>query len=181
MKAENWIIAAGLAFTVMVLFAALLPDDTFDGSARMSSKFLEKGTAVVMGTGDAQTAAAPQQRQNTQAMTGMVPFTKAKTDRFEGKVVRVISLGNDTGWGQLRVWVDAGGGGTSREVSVAPDWYLMHLGCTITKGARVKGSAFTFGKKLPDSELYAKNITIDGKTCDLRNDEGFALWSNRLR
>jgi hypothetical protein len=29
--------------------------------------------------------------------------------------------------------------------------------------------------------LFAKTIAVNGKTCRLRNDEGFALWSNRLR
>ncbi len=190
MKAENWIIAAGLAFAVMVLVAALLPEKTLDSSVKMTGEFIDRGTAVVMGAGQegpvpAPLAQSPQQqqagRQNTTSMTGMVPFTRAKTTRFDGKVIRLIHLGNNSGWGQLRVWVDDGKG-PAREVSVAPDWYLMHLGCTIAKNDRVKGVAFTFGKVTPDSELYAKNITIaGGRTCDLRNDEGFALWSNRLR
>jgi hypothetical protein len=163
MKPEHWIITTGMIFAVLVFVAAVLPEDYQDAGTAVSSEAVAQTAAK----------AAPTR--------GLVPFSRAKTNRFQGKVVRVVSLGSSTGWGQLHIWVDEGNGGPAREISVAPDWYLMHLGCTIKENTRVDGTAFSFGKARPDPELYAKKISIGGKACDLRNDEGFALWSNRLR
>ncbi len=174
MKAEHWVVAAGIAFAILVLVGAMIPEDALDGSPAAV-------TGLVQGAGTnaaAPVAEAPQQ-QNT--ATGLVPFSRAKTGRFEGKVVRIVSLGSSTGWGQLHIWIDEGAGGPAKEVSIAPDWYLMHMGCAVKERSRVNGTVFSFGNARPDPEYYAKNITIDGRTCDLRNDEGFALWSNRLR
>jgi hypothetical protein len=182
MKAENWVIIAGLALALLLLVSAIVPEGWRDGTspgvvADSATGAPEQNAAALTGTGGGARANADTRK----TPAGMVPFSKARTTRFQGKVVRVISLGNTTGWGQLHVWVDDGGGGPSKEISIAPDWFLIHLGCMIKENTRVKGVAFSFGKMRPDPELYVKNITVDGKTCDLRNDEGFALWSNRLR
>jgi len=169
MKAEHWILSAGAAFSFVVLAVALMPD-AFWGNGQPNS------TAAVA---PADPDPLPAAQGNTGA-PGLVPFSRATSERFRGKVVRIVSLGSDTGWGQVHIWIDTGSG-PAREVSVAPDWYLQHLGCSIADSSRVDGAAFRFSKSQPDAELYAKNINVDGKSCRLRNDEGFALWSNRLR
>ena len=114
------------------------------------------------------------------AIPGLIPFSRAKTERFGGTVMRMSSMGPDTGWDQIHVWIDAGGG-ASREVSVAPQWFLQHLGCPIKEKSTIQGVGFKFDKVRPNAELYAKSIAVDGNSCRLRNDEGFALWSNQLR
>ncbi|MEE8392964.1 MAG: magnetosome protein MamS [Rhodospirillales bacterium] len=180
MKAEHWIVSAGMVFSFGVIGAAMVPGFFEDGAIPTQA------VATAPGNPDARLAVqgaiqgAAQAPEANAMIPGLVPFSRATSERFQGKVVRMVSWGNDTGWGQIHIWVD-NGSGPSREVSVAPDWYLKHLGCRIEENSRVRGVAFKFGKARPDAELYAKGITVDGKSCRLRNDEGFALWSNRLR
>nr|CAX83801.1 Magnetosome protein MamS [uncultured bacterium] len=175
MKAENWIIGTGaISFLVMLGFA-MAPDD-------FSSR--EAALPTAAGPGQAMTVAAPVTGQTAAADAqgaGLVPFSKAASEQFRGKVVRVVTLGNDIGWGQVHIWMDTGSG-VQQEVSVAPDWYLQRLGCTIAENSRVQGVAYRFGPpENPGSELYARNIVVNGSSCTLRNDEGFALWADRLR
>lgn len=92
----------------------------------------------------------------------------------------MVKRGADVGWGQVHVWI-AGGPDPVQEVSLAPDWFLQHLGCAVPNDARVRGMGFRFDVTRPEAELYARTVTVNGKTCRLRNDEGFALWSNKLR
>lgn len=168
MNAEHWIVSVGVAFCFAVLGAAMMPN-AFWGNENPNPAHLPAA-----GAGNAQAF-----QGNTEA-PGLVPFSRAVSERFRGKVVRIVSWGSATEWGQVHIWVDSGSG-PAREVSVAPNWYLQHLGCSIADNSRVQGVAFRYSKSQPDAELYAKNVTIDGKTCRLRNDDGFALWSNRLR
>lgn len=77
-------------------------------------------------------------------------------------------------------WLVTDGGG-SRQISLAPDWYLQYLGCPVSENMHVKGTAYKFDTVRSGAKLFAKTIAVNGKTCRLRNDEGFALWSNRLR
>ncbi|OEJ67304.1 magnetosome protein MamS [Magnetovibrio blakemorei] len=179
-RPENWIVAGGIVFALGVVAASSLPDTFWsdNNTSPISAQVTNLGELLAPTPDPNATdmAATPQEAN----VTGLIPFTKASTTRFRGKVVRVMSLGNDTGWGQMHVWI-SDGAGQAQEISIAPDWYLMHMGCTVTEQAQVQGSAFSFGKPQTIPELYAKSITVDGKTCRLRNDEGFALWSNRLR
>ena len=170
MKAEYGVFGAGAIFSLLVLVAALLPDGIWN--SRLSDSLATRSAAAgaVGGQGWGRDEARP----------GLVPFTRAKSVRFRGRVARMISRGSDIGWGQIHIWVDSGSG-PATEISVGPNWYLQHLGCPVTEKSRVRGAAFKFGKVQSGAKLYAKNITIDGKSCRLRNDEGFALWSNRLR
>ncbi|MEG3620318.1 magnetosome protein MamS [Magnetovibrio sp. PR-2] len=191
LRPENWVVAIGVVFAVGIVVASMLPDSFWsennttpiaqrDGAMTTPSMRSAVG-GVVQGLAGGQTQGQNQAKKGqANDMMGLVPFTRAKSVRFRGRVIRVISLGNDTGWGQMHVWLEDGSG-QSQEISIAPDWYLIHMGCIIKENARVDGSAFTFGKARPIAEYYAKTISVGGKTCRLRNDEGFALWSNRLR
>lgn len=171
--------SVGAAFCFFVLVAAMMPDTFWGNDISNTVAAATPGNPdprldAGAGPGDARSL------ERNPDGPGLVPFSRAASERFRGKVVRTVSLGSDTGWGQIHIWVD-NGSGPSREVSVAPNWYLQHLGCSIADNSRVQGVAFRYSKSQPDAELYAKNITIDGKSCRLRNDDGFALWSNRLR
>lgn len=173
MKAEQWVIGVGTTFLLIVVIAAMLPDSLWsDGN-------VSRGTAAVDTATETAAADVAAAGQNSLA-SALVPFSKATSGNFAGRVVRVVSLGSDTGWGQVHIWVD-NGSGTAQEVSVAPDWYLQNQGCTVAENAQVRGTAFRFGPDRPDTEVYARNITVNGSSCNLRNDEGFALWSNRMR
>jgi hypothetical protein len=180
MKAENWVITAGIAFAVFVLIAAIAPDKLTGGGSVSRNQGSPKATQQANAdTRQGNTTATGQ--QHTGLVGGLVPFSQANTGRFQGMVIRTESLGSANGWGQLHMWVDDGTGGSPKEISVAPDWYLMHMGCMVEANSPITGKAFNFARVRTAAQLYAKNITIGGKTCNLRNDEGFALWSNRLR
>ena len=200
MRAEHWILSLAAVFGVFIVMAAMLPDDLWEEDLRRSSKLMANtvgkgggipGPALGMapgypkgGAGPAIAGRQPASRGapwgRNVAIPGLVPFSRASTERFQGKIVHTVSLGVDVGWGQVHVWVD-GAPPSPREVSLAPDWYLQYMGCPVQENAWVEGIAFVFDKKRPDAELYAKTITVNGKMCRLRNDEGFALWSNRLQ
>ena len=120
-----------------------------------------------------------QQPRQTAAMPGMVPFSAAVTKPFQGEVTKVLSYGAQNNWGQLHIMLKNSKGET-REMSLAPGWYSEYLGCKITKGMQISGSLFQFDKFSPDALQYAKYVVVHGIKCRLRNDEGFALWSNKL-
>jgi len=112
---------------------------------------------------------------------GLVPFTAARTETFGGTVIKMHNAGANQGWGQIHVWVSQRGSG-SRELSLGPGWYLEYMGCAVTSNMYVEGVGFDFANSgQASSPLYAKDVTVNGVKCRLRNDEGFALWSNRLR
>ena len=189
MKADHWVLAAGAVFCIGLVGVALFPDDFRDddghgalvnpvGVSLGPSGPAPVGPDVFAGTG----AMVPPPRawpQNA-ALPGLVPFTRASTERFRGDVVRAAIRGGDLGWGQVYVWV-SGGPGREQEISLAPDWYLQYQGCAVSEGMKIRGVAFKFDKIRPDAEIYAKTISVNGTTCRLRNDEGFALWSNQLQ
>lgn len=114
------------------------------------------------------------------ALTGLVPFERAVTEPYRGQVQQVFVLGGDQGWGQTRIWV-SDVTGAQKEISMGPGWYIQYLGCSITEGTNVRGVAFRFDTVDPSAVLYAKEVIVNGVRCRLRNDEGFALWSNQLR
>ncbi|MFN3076728.1 MAG: hypothetical protein ABT940_07605 [Alphaproteobacteria bacterium] len=114
------------------------------------------------------------------ATRGLIPFTRAKTQPFSGRVASMVVLGGDVGWGQVHIWV-GDVGQPVQQVSLGPDWYLNYLGCAVAENAMVRGIAFKFDNLQSNVELYAKTLTVNGLECRLRNDEGFALWSNQLQ
>ncbi len=179
MSPERLVMCAGGVFFLIVLGAALMPDSLWDSEAAgsLSSSARESAPAPLADAGEVGTVPAWGRKS---APPGLVPFSKAKSERFRGAVVRLASRGEKTGWNQIHIWVD-NGSGTSKEVSLAPKWYLEYLGCRVRDKSRVRGVGFKFDRVRPNAELYAKNIMVGNKSCRLRNDEGFALWSNQLR
>lgn len=125
-------------------------------------------------------APVPQVQARNIAAVGLVPFEAGTTRRYEGQVQQFMVRGPDTDWGQVHIWV-VDTTGTSREISLAPDWYLLYMGCMVSQSSRVAGVAFQFDKAAAAPILYAQDIVVGGRKCQLRNAEGFALWSNQLR
>lgn len=193
MKTEQWIIGGGLACFLVLVVAAIMPDDFWDANISSSASVIVSVAGSRAGIANpalqARNAApgggAVQQGPPTSwgrnvAMPGLTPFSRASSQRFQGNVVRTISRGTEVGWAQVHIWV-ANGVGDSRQISLAPDWYLQYLGCPVSENMHVKGTAYKFDTVRSGAKLFAKTIAVNGKTCRLRNDEGFALWSNRLR
>jgi hypothetical protein len=193
MKIEHGILGVGMVCGLVLVVAAMTPDDFWD-------RDVTNATSAVAGISDtragivAPVPGSPSMApggQNSQgpaslswgrnvAMAGLTPFTKARSQRFQGRIDMVLVRGADVGWGQVHIWV-GNGLDSPQQVSLAPDWYLKYLGCPTVENMHVKGAAFDFDTMQTSDKLYAKTITVNGKTCRLRNDEGFALWSNRLR
>ena len=193
MKPEQWIISVGMICGLVLVVAALTPDDFWEAdvidatSALADTPGAGAGIAgpapgsqnMALGSGTPQAAAAPSWGRNV-ALKGLAPFKEARSQRFRGRIETVLVRGADVGWGQVHIWI-TGSPDSQRQISLAPDWYLKYLRCPIAENMLVKGAAFDFDTIRPGDKLYAKTITVNGKTCRLRNDEGFALWSNQLR
>ncbi|KAF0191439.1 MAG: hypothetical protein FD165_1773 [Gammaproteobacteria bacterium] len=126
------------------------------------------------------TAPAPQVQARNIAAVGLIPFEAGTTRRYEGQVQQITVRGADLDWSQVHILV-ADPAGAAREISLAPDWYLLYMGCMVSQNTRVAGLAFQFDRVTSNPVLYAKDIVISGRKCQLRNDEGLALWSNQLR
>ncbi|SCA56620.1 putative Magnetosome protein MamS [Candidatus Terasakiella magnetica] len=195
MKIEHLVLGAGgLAFAGMII-GALVSSGLYEPNAREALKEVKREQvrnqtqemttsnqmlATPKGNTAQQTTGGELAWNRPDAQMGqMQALTQAKTLKYEGNVLRMISRGDTIGWGQVHIWVDTGPG-VSKEVSIGPNWFLNHLGCRLSKNKMVRGVAYKFDKNDPNGLLYAKNIVVDGITCRLRNDEGFALWSNRL-
>lgn len=154
------ILAVGGVLVLVLVLIALLSD--------RAGPVAGSGTAAVgMGPAAAVTAALP----------GLTPFTRPKLMQFGGRITQIASIGNDMGWGQIHIWIDDGTGAV-REVSVAPQSYLTQIGCPALDNARVNGTGFQFDMAQPNAGLYAKTLVVGGQTCNLRDDEGLALWMN---
>ncbi|MBF0283518.1 MAG: hypothetical protein HQL51_03570 [Magnetococcales bacterium] len=163
-------------FVAGVALVALLPEGFWSGWGRSGSEAsVPVGQAATAGgtgplTPNAPRAAPPQQ--------GMVPFEQAPQMRFDGKIQQLTELQQRDG--QIHIWVHDVSG-REVEISVAPNWFLAYMGCTLTHDIPVSGVGFRFDQQGGDPLIYAQRIRVNGKICRLRNDEGFALWSNRLR
>jgi len=187
-KTDRLVLLGGAAFGLVVLVAAVVADDLgeepdFDSSGRLIAEAVGAGAGV--GTPGLNAPQLPREmgegaRMQTVAMPGLVPFSAAQTERFSGRVVQMTALGSDIGWGQVHATVADETSGATRLVSLAPTWYLQHLGCRINQNDRITGIAFRFDVAGPDAPLYARTIAVNGRPCQLRSDEGIALWSNRL-
>ncbi|CAK0765324.1 putative Magnetosome protein MamS [Gammaproteobacteria bacterium] len=114
---------------------------------------------------------------------GLKPLGETPQVKFQGTVQQITEQPQSDG--QLHVWLNSAGGET--RVSVAPGWFLQYLGCQLLHDITISGVGFIFqpvagtATGIGNDLIYAKKIVINGKTCQLRNDEGFALWSNKLR
>jgi len=183
------VLITGALLGLFVLVAAVVAEDADEGFEFESSGTLiaeAVGAGAGLGTPGLNAPQLPpgmagEARMQTVAIPGLVPFSAAQTERFGGRVVDVSALGTDIGWGQVHVTVADDTRGVTRLVSLAPTWYLQYLGCPVGRNDRVAGIAFRFDSATAmDVPLYARTVTINGRSCQLRSDEGFALWSNRL-
>ncbi len=197
MRLEKIVMGSGAALGVLVLIAAVVADDfgeqpDFNDQGKLIAEAI--GAGAGFGTpglnapqlpegapvGGMMQPAAIAPTPNTPGIPGLVPFVKPTQERFSGQVTQVMALGAETGWGQVHITIQDDVTGASRLVSLAPTWYLQYQGCTVTQNARVNGMAFRFDAPGTDVPLYARTIKVNGRPCQLRSDEGFALWSNRL-
>ncbi|MBF0291036.1 MAG: hypothetical protein HQK86_02670 [Nitrospinae bacterium] len=109
---------------------------------------------------------------------GLLDFERAPEKAFSGTVQQVSELQQKDG--QIHVWL-SGPNGVEQEISVGPSWFLRYIGCEIAHDSAISGVGFYFDNIAKDPVIYAQKITLNGRLCQLRNDEGFALWSNQLR
>ncbi len=209
MKIEHWIIITGPTIVLLAALMAMAPDEYWDieGSMGTSSQAAMMDGAPDTPTGDRTDApAAPEQggildnilfmnstqspaksgasmfkvaaKRTVKAQPGVMNFEQAPRVKFSGVVQQVSEFQKRDG--QIHVWIhDANG--REKEISIAPSWFLKYIGCEIRHDTQVSGVGFSFDNTRPDPMIYARKIRVNGKACRLRNDEGFALWSNRLR
>ncbi|MBF0189379.1 MAG: hypothetical protein HQL50_15760 [Magnetococcales bacterium] len=116
---------------------------------------------------------------NIKPKPGMTPFENAPTTTFSGTVQQITELPQRDG--QIHIWVQDDQKNIERQVSIAPSWFLSYMWCEIRHDQAISGKGFEFDRGARSALIYARWIVVDGKTCHLRNDEGFALWSSRLR
>ncbi|HIJ83489.1 MAG TPA: hypothetical protein HPQ00_04705 [Magnetococcales bacterium] len=109
---------------------------------------------------------------------GVFNFEQAPKIQFYGKIQQITEVVQNDG--QMHVWIHDPAGG-EMQISVAPNWFLKLVGCSLGHDGIISGMGFRFDRKNKDALVYAKKIQINGHVCHLRNDEGFALWSNKLR
>ncbi|MBF0144763.1 MAG: hypothetical protein HQL84_02060 [Magnetococcales bacterium] len=109
---------------------------------------------------------------------GPLNFEQAPRVQFYGKVQQITEIQQNDG--QIHIWIHDPVGG-EMQISVAPHWFLKLVNCPLNHDSTVTGMGFRFDRKNKDALVYAKKIQVNGRICHLRNDEGFALWSNKLR
>ena len=187
LRLEKLILGTGAVFGVFVLIAAVVSDEFgddagFDASGTLIAEAVGAGAGV--GTPGLNAPQMPQDMprggmMQAAALPGLVPFARPTPERFAGRITQVAPLGADTGWGQVHVTIIDDQTGVSRIVSLAPTWFLQYLGCSVMVNYPVSGVAFRFDAPGASSPLYARTIKVNGRPCQLRSDEGFALWSNR--
>ncbi|MBF0178103.1 MAG: hypothetical protein HQL63_14850 [Magnetococcales bacterium] len=114
------------------------------------------------------------------AQPGLMPFERAPMVRFTGTIQQITEMPQQDR--QMHIWIHAGAGVESH-ISVGPQWFLSYLGCDLRHDQQVTGKGFRFDRSSLNSNpvIYAKQMLVNGRWCQLRNDEGFALWSNQLR
>lgn len=194
MKIENWIVTLGIVFVLLVSILAFLPEDfpeadlpnpAVNGIMNPAPGALLNNAPefnvpfsmepMTMGQPRSIVAAAIKPGQRA---PGQKDFERARTVRFSGTVQQVSEIQQHDG--QIHIWIhDARG--REQLISVGPIWFLKYIGCSINHDIPISGVGFRFDKFGDDPMIYAKKIMVNGKKCRLRNDEGFALWSNRLR
>jgi len=205
MKIEHWIIITGPTIVLLAVLMAMAPDDYWDIEGSMEGAnqsamtdglsgiltINQKDTHTAQDRGgiisnvpsinSAQNAAKPVEiavKRALKAQPGVMNFEQAPRIRFSGIVQQVSEFQKRDG--QIHIWIhDANG--KEKEVSMAPSWFLKYIGCKISHDTEVKGVGFSFDNARSNPMIYARKIMVGGKVCRLRNDEGFALWSNRLR
>lgn len=209
MKLEEGIGLFAVVFIISLVVAALLPDDMLEvntGSPSMGG-VLQGGVGINPGGPATRRMAGPlqgvpvaavrqpppgemvapnsnfvidPQQRSTVPQPGVLPFSQAPTVRFSGTIQQITELQKQDG--QIHIWLTDPATKGEKRISVAPSWYLKYTNCNLLHDMQITGTGFQFDKQQGKSSLiYAKKIRIDKRPCHLRNDEGFALWSNRLR
>ncbi len=183
----EWVIVVGLLCFVMILLSALF-SDSFKGPppAVQVSPAPVPVVQVPQTVADAvavrmipvATVQPTPRAQGTVKGSGVVAMAQIPQVNFKGTVQQITEQPQSDG--ELHIWVTTANG-LEKEVSVAPGWFLQYLGCTLQHDITVSGAGFVFSQGTGNDLVYAKKIVINGKACQLRNDEGFALWSNKLR
>ncbi|MBF0357308.1 MAG: hypothetical protein HQL70_01800 [Magnetococcales bacterium] len=199
MKVEEVIGLLAVVFIFGLIGAAMLPEDMWEDHSRTPGMGgVLQGVIGIAPTGSSSRVASPLQGvavaavtpqpntnvdqkvpRTTIAQPGLIPFSRAPLVRFAGTIQQITELQQRDG--QIHLWVTDNVTGNEHEVSVAPSWYLKYMNCTLLHDMDISGVGFQFDKKKGSSIIYAKKIKIKNQPCHLRNDEGFALWSNRLR
>jgi hypothetical protein len=208
MKLEEGIGLLAVVFVIGLVGAALLPDDLWEEEHHRRSPGLGgvlQGAVGINPSGSTARVAGPlqgvpiaqtlpQQQQvapnsnfgqnqqlqqrSTVPQPGLIPFSQAPVIRFSGTIQQITELQKRDG--QIHIWLtDATG--SEKRISVAPSWFLKYMNCNLLHDMPISGSGFQFDKQKGNALIYAKKIKINNRPCHLRNDEGFALWSNRLR
>ncbi|MBF0154466.1 MAG: hypothetical protein HQL64_12060 [Magnetococcales bacterium] len=208
MKTEEWIGLVGAIFLLVVVVLAVVPWDVRKSSSQSGGGaegvnllvpqpgFVGAlppggGASLFPGMGQAIPVAAqtsvpggpptPTLAEGaTVAQPGLMPFEQAPMVRFDGVIQQMTELPQQDR--QVHIWIHEGGGRESH-VSVGPQWFLNYMGCDLVHDQHVSGKGFRFDRTRlePDPVIYAKQLLVNGRWCQLRNDEGFALWSNQLR
>ncbi|MBF0158085.1 MAG: hypothetical protein HQL58_01025 [Magnetococcales bacterium] len=182
MKQGEWVVAIGLVLLIGFLLAALLPDlfsTPYVGTQPQSLVQAQTGPGTMMvDVAQQQPVAQMMNVAVRQPKPGLVLLQQAPKVNFKGVVQQLSEQPQSDG--QLHVWLQDSKG-IETQVSVGPGWFLHYLGCNLAHDVTMSGAGFTFEKAGSNPLVYAKRIEINGKVCQLRNDEGFALWSNKLR
>ncbi|MEO5377224.1 MAG: hypothetical protein H7832_05505 [Magnetococcus sp. DMHC-6] len=114
----------------------------------------------------------------TKPQPGIIAFEQAPRERFDGTIQQISEMPERDG--QIHIWV-SDNTGQEKQISLAPNWFLKYMGCILTHDIPISGIGFRFDQNKGDALIYARKISVNGRNCILRNDEGFALWSNKLR
>ncbi|MBF0448132.1 MAG: hypothetical protein HQL67_08035 [Magnetococcales bacterium] len=207
MKLEEGIGLIAVIFILSLVVAAVMPDDLWEGES-LESKMRStlhsgpgvtpasnawaagplQGVAVAAVTPTQQMTVAPNSNfvtdpaldRTTVPQPGLIPFSQAPRVNFSGTIQQITELQKQDG--QIHIWLTDSTTGIDQRISVAPSWFLKYTGCTLLHDMAISGTGFQFDKTLGKNALiYAKKIVINRRPCHLRNDEGFALWSNKLR
>ncbi|MBF0110531.1 MAG: hypothetical protein HQL76_15290 [Magnetococcales bacterium] len=186
MEPGERIIIVGLIFLIGILLTSLFPEGLIPDFSRTTPPLANPDngansglTTPIMDTLRMIPVAQP--RNPTDAGNGqlaVILLQSAPRVNFSGKVQQLSEQPQSDG--QLHVWLQDATGVETR-ISVGPGWFLKYLGCPLAHDVVLEGSGFTFEKGGRNPLIYAKNIRLNGKVCQLRNDEGFALWSNKLQ
>lgn len=184
-KIAEWVGGFMVLFVVGVVVLALLPDSFW--SSRQPEWGQTALTTVPTGVWPAAMIATPGEptilpvagARTVPAQPGLMPFEQAPKVKFNGRIQQITELQQRDG--QIHIWVHDTTSGKEQQISVAPSWFLEYMGCMLTHDLTVSGLGFRFDNQGPDPLIYAQKIVVNGRNCRLRNDEGFALWSNRLR
>lgn len=192
MKTEEWLTVVGFFMFILVVISALIPETFWEDNAlavnpsQVTATTAWSGSTSVM-RNQQQAMAVPvavvrpnkmPPKRTIKAQPGLMPFEQAPRVRFEGSIQQISEMpGKD---GQIHVWLH-NPMGVEQHLSVSPGWFLEYMGCPLLHDATLSGVGFKFDKTKDGATIYVKKLVIGKTVCHLRNDEGFALWSNRLR